>query len=767
MKKFSLILIMVTLALSFNLFTGAMAVDDARSTHLFFHTGSPLLLEGDQISSLDPLNPDVAATVINSRTVLPLRAFAEYFGAVVSYDAVNRVAIIEHGGSRYLFPIDKQSYSVDTKGAIREFTMDTSSTILNSRTMVPLRVLAEDVFQKSVSYFNRVIAVGETQIDLASHGTLMQEVQSKIGVALKAQNFAEVQESVTGSYNYFYMRDDVLKVDGVWAPIPTPAPQEGVPVAEAGDSSENASGDYSTTNTQVEGIDEADLVKTDGKYLYIVAQNAVRIVSVNQGDLTELTTLRIDEQKSVQEIFVDGDRLVILGSRNEYDNGVGIEKPMLAEPEAEIAPDEKMMMPPYRPMQSFTFVDVYDITDVQAPSLIKTHEMEGAYSTSRKNGDIVYLVSNTQIYGEIYVPTVRDTATGFAAKAVELSDVMLMPRYPSQGFVGVSAIDIRNDDKAEVEVIAASGAVTYMNDHALYLAATDYNGKTAITKFTVSGLQVGYAGSGEVPGYLVNQFAMDEYQNHLRVATTNWGSDNSLYVLDSSMNIAGSVTGLAKGENIYSVRFVGAKGYIVTFRTVDPLFVFDLSDPTKPVVTGELKIPGFSNYLHPVSETHLLGLGMDVVEIYQKDQFGKEVVIGTKTNGIKVSLFDVSDMGKPVEVSKYLLGNAGSYAEALSNHKAIMFDPSNSQFGFDAYLTADPVTYTQEQGAVIMSYANNELALKTFLVSKQPQIYGTDVPSVSRVVYVGDVLYYIQGSKITSYDYANFKEIDSLVLLPQ
>jgi len=754
MKKLSLILIVLTLALSFNLFAGAVTVDDARSSHLFFHTGSPLLLEGESISSLDPLNPDVAATVINSRTVLPLRAFAEHFGATVSYDATARVAIIEHAGSRYLFPIGKQSYSVVTNGVTKEVTMDTSSTILNSRTMVPLRVLSENVFQKKVSYFDRVIAVGESQIDLASNRALMLAVQSKIGVALKAQSLEEVKLAVAGSSNYFYLRDGMVKSNEIAAPS-----QPATEGAGAGDTS----GNFSTTNTQVEGIDEADLVKTDGQYIYIVAQSAIRIVSVDQGVLTEVATLRIDEKKNIQEIFIDGDRLVVIGTRNEYENWVGAEEPV----RVGIAVGEKMMMPPYYNSKSFTFVDVYDISSPQTPALVKSHEMEGYYSTSRKNGDIVYLVSNTNVYGEIYLPMVKDTATGYVTKAVALDDVMIMPRYPSQGFVSVSAMDIRTDAKAEVEVIAASGAVTYMNDHALYIAASDYNGNTSITKFSVNGLQVGYAGSGEVPGYLINQFAMDEFEGHLRVATTNWGVDNSLFVLDASMNVSGKVTGLAKGETIYSVRFLGSKGYIVTFRTMDPLFVFDLTDPTNPVVTGELKIPGFSNYLHPVDDTHLLGIGMEVVDIYQKDQYGNEVVIGQKQGGVKVSLFDVSDMGKPIEVSHYVLGSAGSYAEALNNHKAIMFDNANQNFGFDASLTTDPVSYISEQGAVILSYANNEITLKSFMVSKLLEIYGNDVPSVSRVLYIGDELYYIQRSKIVSYDYANFKEIDSLILMPQ
>lgn len=736
-----ILLILVTMVLAGTSFAYTTEVDAARSTHVFFHTGSPLLLDGDRVLSLDPANPDVAATVVNSRTLLPLRAFAEHFGAVVSYDAASHVAIIENAGSRYLFPIGKQSYTVETGALVKEMTMDTGSMILNDRTMVPLRVLCEEVFQKQVSYFNRVIAVGDTGIDLASQDALVQAVQSKIGVALKAQNLEEVKAAITGQNIYRFTKDAIV-ADGTTA---APAQPE---------KSEAAAGDFSTTNTQVEGIDEADLVKTDGVNIYIAAQSAIRIISADQGQLNELSVLQIDEKKTVQEIFVDGNRLVVIGTRNDYTAVDPITDGM----------DVKMMMPRYIPMKTFTFADVYDISNPKTPVLIKSHETEGNYQTSRKNGDIVYLVSNTYLYGEIYLPTVKDTATGSVAKPIALDDVMIIPRYPSQGFVTISAIDIRTDAKAEIEVIAASGTVTYMNDHALYIAASDYNGKTSITKFSINGLKVGYAGSGEVPGYLINQFAMDEYEDHLRVAVTAWGVDNSLYVLDASMNISGSVTGLAKGETIYSVRFLGNKGYIVTFRTMDPLFVFDLSDPSNPKVTGELKIPGFSNYLHPIDENHLLGIGMEVKDIYQKDQYGNEVVIGTRQGGIKISLFDVSDMGKPVEVSQYILGYAGSYAEALNNHKAILFDQGSSLVGFDASVTSDAVSYMPDQGAAILSYADNQITLKGFLMSKQPENYGSDIPDVRRVLYIGDELYYIQGSKIISYNYTTFLEIDSLIL---
>jgi uncharacterized secreted protein with C-terminal beta-propeller domain len=359
---------------------------------------------------------------------------------------------------------------------------------------------------------------------------------------------------------------------------------------------------------------------------------------------------------------------------------------------------------------------------------------------------------------------VKDTATGKQAESMDLSDVMIMPGYPSQGFLSVSSIDVTNQDPAEVEAIAAQGFITYMNDSALFLAASDYNGNTTITKFRIDGMKVGYAGSGTVDGTLLNQFSMDEYEGNLRVATNTWDVGNGLYVLDDSLNVIGSVTGLAKGESIYSVRFFGDKGYIVTFRNMDPLFVFDLKDPKNPKLTGELKIPGFSNYLHPVGEDLLLGIGAETFEIYQKDAEGNEVVIGNRQGGIKVSLFDVSDMGEPKEISKYVAGYAGSYSEAFYNHKAIMFDSESKIVSFDADITTDIKGSTYKPGALVISYDDNDLELKGILGSEPVSLYGTYTPYGRRVLAIGDYLYYARDGRVSSFVYQTLKPVDSIVL---
>lgn len=781
------------------------AAGGARVAYLY--TGSPLILSDGEIKMLDPSNPDLAATVIQSRTLLPMKAISEYFGAEVDYDAEDKAAIIKYDGKEYIFPIGSKKYIVKEGLTQKEYSMDTQSAIFEGRTMVPLRVICENVLGKKVSYFDRVIAVAGYEMDLRTNEGLMETVRGKIGEAVKARTMAELEKAMTvrREAQIFYYdavaggagearnsMNGVAVTEAAEAPAaPMPAEDQGLVSAEKQKSASD-DGSYSTTNVQVEGIDEADIVKTDGKYIYIAGNNAVRIVGADQGKLSDDTVIRLSTDKNVNEIYVDGDRLILLGTRSEYDRvymdvvepavdlpeGVALESVMdsdagpAVEPaiDPSIATEKKIgIMPPYKPPKNYSFVDVYDISDPVKPVYLKGHEMEGYYQSSRKNGDIVYLVTNSYPSGGIVLPMMRDTVVSNKEFSMKLDDVMIMPRHPSPGYLIISAVNVKNEEKTETEAITAYGATMYMNDKSLYLAYNDRGDRTSVIKFVLEGMKVGYAGSGEVPGNLLNQFSMDEYEGNLRVAVTEWNSkngasSNSLYILDPSLNITGSVEDLAEGESIYSVRFMGDRGYVVTFRTIDPLFVFDLSDPEKPVLTGELKVPGFSNYLHPVGEDLLLGIGMDTYDIYKKDSSGKEVVVGTRQGGIKFSLFDVSDMGRPKEISTCVVGEEGSSSEALYNHKAIMFDLSNENVAFDAYINLENPPKGYQQGAVIVNFGGKKLKLKGILDSEPSGVYGNYIPYARRVLYIGDELYYVQEGRITSYDYDSLKQIDTITL---
>ncbi len=745
---------------------------------VYLYTGSPLILSNGEVKMLDPSNPDLGATVIQSRTLLPLRAISEYFGAEVSYDQKEKQAIIRYDGKQYFFPIGSKKYIAENGGQNVEYSMDSQSVILDGRTMVPLRVICESVLGKTVSYHDRVIAVADLELNLKSNAGLTEEIKAKIGQAVKARTMKELEQVLSSAQRNVSFAEDAMISFEQSASDGAATNESAAPADKAQGGSGSSS--YSTTNVQVAGIDEADIVKTDGKYLYIAGNNVVRIVGAESGKLSDDTAIRLSAGKNVGEIYVDGNRLILLGTRSEYNyyiskpgqpvsNGGGMEIMPRSEVDTDMpVPDMAMDSMPrydYDSSKTYSYVDIYDISNPLKPVFLKGHEMEGYYQSSRKNGEIVYLVTNTYPSGGIVLPLMKDTAVSDEPFSMKLDDVMIMPRHPSPGYLVVSAVNVNNEEKTEVEAITAYGATMYMNETSLYLAFNNNSADTSIIKFELEGMKVGYAGSGEVPGYLLNQFSMDEHEGNLRVATTDWAkSSNSMYILDQSLNIAGSVEDLAKGESIYSVRFMGDKGYVVTFRTIDPLFVFDLSDPKNPVVTGELKVPGFSSYLHPVAEDILLGIGADTYEIYKKDSSGKDVVIGTRQGGIKFSLFDVSDMGKPKEISKYVVGDAGSSSEALYNHKAIMVDPYNENVAIDAYLGLENQEKGYRQSAVVMSYDGKKLSLKGILDSEPSGVYGNDIPYARRLLYIGDELYYVQDGRITSYHYDSLKQIDTLVL---
>ena len=743
-------------------------------SEIYLHIGSPLILSDDKISPLDPQNLDVAATIVNNRTLVPLRALSEYFKADVSYDKAGQKAIIDYNGTRYLFPIGQQKYTKIDGATKNEIPMDSKTMILNDRTMVPLRVICEDIFKYEVSYYNSIIAISDSKIDLQANQTLLSDVKLKIGSALKAQSIDQLklmltQQTIRKTDDIVFTNDIetgtsdfIVTAEGVNSGTATSSAKSSTAPLQA-----ETDSDYSTTNTQVQGIDEADIVKTDGKYIYIAGNKAVRIVSADKGTMKDIATIKLPQNKDVSEIYIEGNRLILIGRKyeeikrslpyGESDSTTSSEKEVL--PSNDLAVSSKRFMPYYS--KNYSFIDIYDISDRKGPLFIKGHEMEGNYSSSRKNGEIVCLITNTYIHNDLVVPMMRDTNIDKELVPVPIKDIMVMPDCPVSGYVVVSAININDTEKTQVEAITASGDLTYMNSSALYLVTNGYNGLSTITKFKINGMSIGYAGSGSVKGYILNQFSMDEYHNYLRVATT-YNNENNLFILDNSLNICGSVTGLAKGERIYSVRFMGDKGYIVTFRTMDPLFVFDLSNPKNPKVTGELKIPGFSNYLHPVGDNQILGIGQDTYEIFKKDSSGNDVVVGTRQGGIKLSLFDVSDMGKPKEISNYVLGDSGSYSEVFYDHKAAMFDSASNKVVFDASIT--DTSGKNKHGAVVFNFGNNTVKLEGILDYITPEVSGMYIPYGRRTIYIGDELYYVQDGVVSSYNYKTLSPIATLML---
>lgn len=747
-----------------SLVPGAWAVTESdvpADTELYLYVGSPIALSGGKILPLDAQNPDLVPVLHKSRTLVPLRFVSEFFGAKVDYDAEKHAGLVTIGDKSAVFPVGESSFTLNGE----TIAIDTETLEIDGRIFLPLRAVGEQLFALHVDYKDGVILLSKEQGPITDAAAA--DVKAQIGSFVKVATLEELKANVQSGMRYLTDYDDVPVAaleEGAEAAVPAPEAPTAEPTESqsVADDSGGGGGDYSTTNVQTEGVDESDIIKTDGKYIYLLGGSVLKIVRV-EGDMSQTASLRLDDNYHASEMYVDGDRLVLIGSRYEYGD-----TPIMYG--REMALD---MMYPYF-SSSFTFVMVYDISDKSDLQLLRSFEIEGHTSATRKMGDYLYLATTLSVWshdGEDPRPLMGENGR---IAPMPIDDIMIMPGYPAEQMLTISAINIRDgEEEVESETIAGSGGTTYMSTNAMYLAGYSYQDDESflsIAKFSLDENRVGYAGSGRVDGYLNDQFSMDESKGHLRVVTTVWNNEtsNNLYVLDGNMRVCGSVLGFAPDESIYSARFMGDRGYVVTFRQMDPLFVFDLSDPTNPQITGELKVPGFSSYLHPVSQDVILGVGNDVYDIYAKDKNGREVVIGQRTGGIKLSLFDVSDMGQPREIDTLILGDSSGYAELLYNHKAAMFKSSEALLGFTASL--DGFDEGEDwSGALFISYSGNRLRELGRIDSERDKydvVYEDEDYFYfgERLVYIGDTVYYAEGNQLRSFDLDTLRELQTLKL---
>lgn len=499
------------------------------------------------------------------------------------------------------------------------------------------------------------------------------------------------------------------------------APTSGAAEGEAAPGGAEGAAEYSSTNIQVEGVDEADIVKNDGEYVYVVKGGTVRIIKAypptSMGEVERVTF--DDEDFDPYEMYVDGDQLVVLGG-SYGDITVFVE-------------GGETTVPDY--YNSMTQVYVFDISDRANAKVERKIAFDGSYSTSRKVDDMLYVVSSKYVYyyvndlkemdGEDLLPLYGDSAEDSVKVACGCGEVMYEPGSENDSYMVLAGIPL-DDSTAEIstEVVLGWGGNVYASRDNLYVAEELYDSnwwsfdgsteeETAVHKFRLGRENMAYIGSGNVPGRTLNQFSMDEHDGFLRVATTkghSWSSDvpstNGLYVLDGDLAVAGKVEGIASGEEIYSTRFVGDRAYMVTFKKVDPLFVIDVSDPRAPAILGELKIPGYSDYLHPYDENHIIGFGLDTETPTDEELAGRDIDFAWY-QGIKIAMFDVTDVTSPKELHKVVIGDRGTYSELLYNHKALLFDKEKGIFAFPVTVAEVPQAVKDDPEASPSTYGDN------------------------------------------------------------
>ena len=536
--------------------------------------------------------------------------------------------------------------------------------------------------------------------------------------------------------------------------------------------------DYSKTNNQVEGVDEADIVKTDGEYIYYVTEEKVVIVNATEPTNMKITSeIKYEkEQTQPKEIFVNGNKLIIVEQKYNYNNEMN---------------ENSVMYDMLYPLEENTNVKVYNIENKNKPVMEREIQIEGGYLSSRMVGENVYVLSNKYIYSELlekdreelnendYKPKFLDTASSKETKCIEYSDISYFPESGDNTFLNIAGFNINNNEPANIETYLGAGTKVYASQNNLYVAKVkyeykdeklygyydNYNINTYIYKFKLENSKVEYVSTGSVPGEVLNQFSMDEKDGKFRIATTNSTSlkeetrTNNLYILNENLKMIGSLENLAKGEKIYSVRFLDNKAYMVTFVQTDPLFVIDLAEPTNPILLGELKIPGYSTYLHLYDENHIIGFG----ENTETKEDGRVV-----TTGMKMALFDVTNPTSPKEMYSIDIGDKGTYSELLHNHKALLFSKEKNIIAFPISISEGEGYHSNInfQGAIVYGLdLENGFTLKGKVAHLQITDEYKDydyTKEVERIIYINNNLYTLSKSLIKATNMENMEEIGNI-----
>ena len=462
------------------------------------------------------------------------------------------------------------------------------------------------------------------------------------------------------------------------------------------ESSSGSSKDYSTTNIQVENVDEADITKTDGDFIYSISDNKVIITNVKNPESIKIeSTITISSSIIPEDLLLYKDKLVVIasnGTTSSYKNS------------------------------GDTVVKIYDITDKSNPKSVKSYELNEPYYTSRCINNQLYVISSGRLKKEGNKID-RSYTEDNNEKQIELNNIKYLKDVDTnyQTIFSVADLDnLQNDIKVNSYLIDISNS--YVSENNIYLLDQNYqysrdsrsnvlpllsklfgpggiigflnsfydydeyyyddiffedsssNGyNTDIFKFNISNDgNISYDTKSKVKGKTINQYSLDEKNDHLRIAL--YDNDGArVVILNEKLEQIGETSKVAKGEQMYSSRFMDNKAYLVTYRNTDPLFVIDLSDESNPKVLGELHIPGYSTYLHPYDDTHLIGIGMETEETVNRNSSGKVTSTSATIIGMKMALFDVSDVKNPVQISQTVIGDRRTTSAILTNPKALLF----------------------------------------------------------------------------------------------
>ena len=480
------------------------------------------------------------------------------------------------------------------------------------------------------------------------------------------------------------------------------------------ESSSSSTRDYSTTNIQVENVDEADITKTDGNYIYSLSENNVIITDVRNPEDIKIASKINVYGNAPEDLLLYNDKLIVIYSDNTS----------------------------FKSSNGNTVVTIFDITDRTNPKSLKTYTLFEPYYTCRCINNNLYVISSGRLRmenNEVATDYIEDSNS----KEIPLKNIQYLTTVDTNIQTIISKVDLNNiEQNISINSYLIDISNAYVSENAIYLLNYAYHGSYSYNEnppisslFTLKGAfgpftyekededsgyyteiykfdildngTIKYSNKAKTQGQTINQYSVDEFQGNLRVALyDNNGSKVCIY--DKDMKLIGESAYVAKGEKMYSSRFIGNKVYFVTFKNMDPLFVMDLSNPKSPKVLGELKIPGYSTYLHPYDENHLIGIGMETEEQVFRNSNGRVTSTSSRITGMKMALFDVSDVTHPREISKTVIGDSRTTSAILTNPKALLFSKEKELIAIPVnnYASDFSISYSDNTQSVVSSYTN-------------------------------------------------------------
>jgi len=517
----------------------------------------------------------------------------------------------------------------------------------------------------------------------------------------------------------------------------------------------SVSAGYSTTNIQVAGVDELDTVKNDGEYIYTLSGNTVFIVRASLSDGGVVSKIMC-EDFAPAGVFVSGDRMAILGSNYSM--------PMLT---------------PYssnQVVETQTYVRVYDISDRANPNLLRNFTITGNYIDSRMIGNYIYFVASMPSYllnDTVFLPEIYSSQGVKEINATEIYYSNVSDDYLTYSTFVAMNIQDASEEPTTMTILMGQASNMYVSLNNIYVTFPDTAEGTTIYRVQIQNNNLTAMAQGQVPGQVLNQYSMDEYGDYFRIATTSWIEEpqninntnpistpiitnmqsTNVYVLNMNLGIVGRLENISIGENFHSARFAQDRCYLVTFQTTDPLFVINLADPTSPTILGNLTVSGYSDYLQPYDENHLIGIGKETVEA--------EPGYFSWYQGIKISIFDVSNVSNPVQISNVTIGDRGSDSPVLNDPKAFLFDKQMDLLVIPVTVAeVDPSQYPNGvpdsaygtnvwQGVYVYNITLTDgLVLKGNITHAETAGMPPSTLIVNRALYIGDVLYTISQGKI-------------------